>query len=92
LKSKETNEELDSFSIITTEANSFMSKIHNRMPVFLKKEDEEAWLNPDNKDIEFLKSLLKPCPSNLLDAFAVSKLVNSPKNNTPDILKPIHSG
>ncbi|TVZ56927.1 putative SOS response-associated peptidase YedK [Lutibacter sp. Hel_I_33_5] len=42
---------IHSYSIVTTQANEFMSKIHNtkkRMPVILKKEDESFWLNGDD--------------------------------------------
>lgn len=41
------NEFVNSYSIITTEANELMSEIHNnkkRMPVVLRKEDRNAWL------------------------------------------------
>lgn len=46
---KETGEEYDTFSIITTDANPLTDYIHNskhRMPAILSKEDEEMWLNP----------------------------------------------
>ena len=69
---------LESFNIITTEANSFMKPIHNRMPVILKPEDEKIWLGSKNS-AEIL-SLLKPYPPEDMDAFPVSKLVNSPRN------------
>lgn len=45
---KETGEVKDTFTIVTTEANELMSKIHNikkRMPIILKREDEEKWLS-----------------------------------------------
>jgi putative SOS response-associated peptidase YedK len=74
---------IDSFSIITTEANSFMKPIHSRMPVILKKEDEKAWLSAKSADA--ILELLKPYPSEEMDAYAVSKLVNSPRNNGPEV-------
>lgn len=45
---KETGEIINSYSILTTQANELMSEIHNhkkRMPVILKQEDEQNWLN-----------------------------------------------
>ena len=42
-----TPEERWSFSILTTAANSFMSEIHDRMPVILGRSDEDAWLDPE---------------------------------------------
>jgi len=72
---------IESFNIITTEANSFMQPIHSRMPVILKQEDEKIWLG--SKDSAEILSLLKPYPPEDMDAFPVSKLVNSPKNDVP---------
>lgn len=77
-----------SFSVITTAPNSFMEKIHNRMPVVLGREDEEAWLDPANSDQVRLSRLLKPCPSEWLDGFEVSTAINSPRNNRPEVLRP----
>ncbi len=76
---------IESFNIITTEANTFMKPIHNRMPVILKPGDEKTWLSGKNS-AEIL-SLLKPYPADEMDAYPVSKLVNSPRNETPEILK-----
>lgn len=50
----------EAFTIITTEANEDMRKIHDRMPVILDKEVENIWLDSQLKDIYTLKSLLKP--------------------------------
>ncbi|MBI3555689.1 MAG: SOS response-associated peptidase [Deltaproteobacteria bacterium] len=88
-ESKETEEIVDSFSIITTSANSFMNKIHNRMPVILSKKDEDAWLDPDNKKPESLLKLLVPCASKLLAAHEISTLINYPKNNRPEVLEAV---
>jgi putative SOS response-associated peptidase YedK len=77
------------YVIITTEPNELMSDIHNRMPVILNKEDEDYWLNPDNTEAEELVKLLIPYPTELMEAYPVSGLVNSPRNNFPEILKPV---
>ncbi len=57
-------------TIITTTPNSVLAPIHNRMPVILLPEDEEAWLNADLTEVEPLVSLLKPYPDDLLEATA----------------------
>jgi putative SOS response-associated peptidase YedK len=85
-KSKSTNEEVFSFSIITTSANSLVAKIHNRMPAILSRLGEKDWLDPHNHDILALKNLLKPCPSDWLEAREISNLVNNPRNNRPELL------
>ncbi|HNX44814.1 MAG TPA: SOS response-associated peptidase, partial [Bacteroidales bacterium] len=77
--------EISSFTIITTGANEFMQAIHNRMPVILNREDEKLWLGSNNAG-ELLE-LLKPYPGEM-DAFPVSKLVNSPANDFPEVMVP----
>ena len=84
-----TGEIVDSFSVITTAANSMMETIHDRMPVILSKNTEAEWLDPKNQDPVLLKKLLKPCPSEWLEAHEISSAVNSPKNNSPELLSPI---
>lgn len=57
---KSTGELLKTYTILTTEANGLMSKIHNskkRMPVIVSKENEKKWLEGDkinSFDIELL--------------------------------------
>jgi len=76
-----------SFAIITTGPNELMEKIHHRMPVILHPENEKAWLG-DSDPVE-LQSFLKPYPADLMDAYPVSKLVNSPRNDVPEILEKV---
>jgi len=76
-----------SFSILTTAANRFMREIHDRMPVILDQKVIEDWLNPEIHESE-LKELMKPCPDEWLAKAEVSRLVNSPKNNSLDVLEP----
>src|SRR5262249_50025055 len=77
-----------SFSILTTAANRFMRQIHDRMPVILNSSVLENWLNPEIHEREILQELLQPCPDKWLTATEVSSLVNSPKNNSPEVLQP----
>ena len=81
--------ELLTFTIITTSANELMSPIHDRMPVILHEKDESKWLDPEFKDADKLKSLLQPYPSNMMEAYEVSSIVNSPKNDTPNCIEPV---
>jgi putative SOS response-associated peptidase YedK len=74
------------FSIITTEPNKSISKIHNRMPVILPREQEKYWLDV-SRFTASLKKLLIPYPNKELEIYEVSKLVNSPLNDTKDIIK-----
>ena len=77
-----------SFSILTTAANRFMREIHDRMPVILDNATLNDWLSPEIHEQRELKELMKPCPDEWLSAEEISPLVNSPKNNSPEILQP----
>lgn len=83
---KATGEVVDTFTIITTKANKLMRPIHERMPVLLHPEQEEEWLSCESAN-EHLLSLLKPYPSEELKAYPVSSLVNSPANDSPQVLE-----
>ena len=76
---------LHTFTIITTAANEFMSNIHERMPVILSPQDENRWLS--ETDESRILSMLRPCPPELMDAYPVSDLVNSPRNEGPEVIK-----
>ncbi|PLR81837.1 hypothetical protein CVD25_15320 [Bacillus canaveralius] len=78
-----------SCTVITTSPNELMSNIHDRMPVILKPEDERTWLDPSITDTEYLNELLKPLSEDLMEAHQVSSLVNSPKNNSPNLIQQI---
>lgn len=80
--------EVKTCCLITTTPNSLAKKVHNRMPVILKKEDEDLWLDPESK-IEDLKELLKPYPAKEMETWRVSTYVNSPKNDAPELIAPV---
>jgi putative SOS response-associated peptidase YedK len=65
-----------------------MKEIHDRMPVILGRADEEEWLDPEVHEQNVLQRMFKPCPSGWLTAVEVSPLVNSAKNNSPEVLQP----
>src|SRR5215468_584540 len=76
------------FAILTTEANALVSQIHTRMPVILREQDEENWLNP-NLALDAAQALLVPLPAELLMAYEVSPQVNSPAFNSPEAIQPV---
>ena len=78
-----------SCTIITTEPNELMKPIHNRMPVILPKSAYYTWLAQEEADTGRLQQLLKPYPSEEMTAYAVSRLVNSPGNDRPDVIQPV---
>jgi putative SOS response-associated peptidase YedK len=84
---KGADEPIESCTIITTEANELSRPIHDRMPVMLTPESSAVWLDPDIEDRQFLQELLKPYPSDALECYPVSPLVNNPRNNSPECIR-----
>jgi putative SOS response-associated peptidase YedK len=78
-----------SCAIVTTAANPFMEPIHSRMPVIVPAEAHDFWLDPRNTDVSVLQALLKPFEAGEMHAVQVSKLVNDPHHNSPDLILPI---
>ena len=78
-------------TIITTNANEPMSGVHDRMPVIIRLENEAIWLDPDIKDPAILQSLLQPLDDQLIQMHEVSSRVNSPKQDTADLIERVLS-
>lgn len=75
-------------AIITVEPNELMAGIHNRMPAILKPEHEAAWLDRSN-DIPAVSNLLQPYPSELMEAYEISRAVNNPRFDDPGCIEPV---
>ena len=73
------------FTILTTAANATVAPIHDRMPVVLSADDAAEWVYPGNEP-EVVLGLLRPAPESLLVGEAVSRRVNSVRNDDPDCL------
>jgi putative SOS response-associated peptidase YedK len=61
----------------------------DRMPVILKKEDEETWLNPDLVETERLLQMLKPYPADKMEAWRVGDEARNVRNDYPEVIKPL---
>ena len=75
-------------TILTTDPNELVARIHNRMPVVLDPTDWDAWL-AEGTPAEQLRALLRPAPAEPLDAYAVSPAVNNVRNEGPELLAPL---
>ncbi len=84
---RETGEQIETCTIITTEANKVLEPIHERMPVILQAKDYDHWLDTKEKDTGKLQKLLAPYPSEEMTAYKVSKSVNTPSNNSPKLIE-----
>lgn len=78
-----------SFAIITTGPNEIMKTVHDRMPVILSRDEEDAWLDPDMVEEERIKEFLDPYPSEEMKSWRVGTLVNKPQNDFKEILIPV---
>lgn len=76
-------------TVITTDAEDDLGRIHDRMPLMLTPDRYDAWLDPENRDREGLLGLLQPAAPGLLEAFPVSTLVSNVANNGPELIEPL---
>ena len=80
---------VESCTIIVTEPNALMKNIHDRMPVILAAEDYTQWLDTDRKDVAGIQALLKPCPTEWMQAYPVGTAVNSVRNDSEALIRPV---
>lgn len=78
-------------SILTTEPNSLMASIHDRMPVILRPEDEALWINRQVQDPNVLKPLFKPFDPDKLEMYPVSAAVGRVSADSPELIEAIDS-
>jgi putative SOS response-associated peptidase YedK len=83
---KGTGELIETCTIITTTANEVLEPVHERMPVILKPKDYDLWLDQKMKDTDQLQSLLAPYPAKEMDSYQVSREVNSPSLDSPQLI------
>jgi putative SOS response-associated peptidase YedK len=80
--------EIRSCTIITTEPNSLIKSIHNRMPAILIPESYKQWLATEEQPADKLNKLIISYPSEEMIAYPVSRLVNKPDYDSSDLIKP----
>jgi putative SOS response-associated peptidase YedK len=76
-----------SVSLITTTPNTVVAPVHDRMPVILTPEHEDAWLAPETTP-ETLTTFLTPYPAGEMTEHTVSTAVNSARHDSPDLIEP----
>ena len=86
----DTGEIISSFTLITTQPNRLMEKIHDRMPAILLPENERLWLDTGIKPADAIQ-LITPYPAENMDAYEVSAKVNNVRSNDPSLILPVDS-
>ncbi|MBX7241289.1 MAG: SOS response-associated peptidase [Bacteroidia bacterium] len=77
-------------TVITTEPNSLVSKVHDRMPLILPPETEISWLDENLKDYQSIRSFLVPFPAERMRSFYVHPDINKTSCNAPELIQPYH--
>ena len=79
---------VDSFTIITTPANTTIRELHDRMPAMLLPEEFDFWLDPGNSDPDALGDLLRPWPDDGISFYRVGTEVNNARNSGAHLTEP----
>jgi putative SOS response-associated peptidase YedK len=81
--------DIETFTILTTSANTLLQTIHDRMPVILKSEDYKRWLDPTIQDGRQLSDLLCPFPDESMQAIPVSTRANAATVDDAQCVEPL---
>ena len=84
-------ETIESCTILTTDANALLRDVHDRMPVILRREDYDLWLDPGVTDPRRVSDMLRPFDPRRMKKYPVSTLVNNVKNDSPECAQPMES-
>jgi putative SOS response-associated peptidase YedK len=85
-KSVENPESLETFTLLTTESNSLTMEVHDRMPVILRPNDYDRWLDPELTDADELSFLFEPFDPNEMQLDPVNDRVNSVRNDDEECI------
>ena len=88
-KQAQPSETYETCTLLTGEANAWMSRLHHRMPVFIPPERRPLWLDPEVEDVATLESWLEPTDEDALQAWPVDRRVNRPAHDSPDCIQPM---
>ncbi|MGD6874057.1 SOS response-associated peptidase [Sutcliffiella horikoshii] len=81
------DEEMVSCTLVTTRPNKLVEGVHDRMPVILKEEHEKIWLSRQELTRSEISDMLQPFEADHMQAYEVSAVVNSPRNNGPECIE-----
>jgi putative SOS response-associated peptidase YedK len=79
---------LETCTLLTTGANELLAGYHDRMPVIVRPENYDLWLDAGVRSAERLLPLLRPYPREEMTAYSVGLMVNSPSNDSPRCVEP----
>jgi hypothetical protein len=80
---------IESYTILTTTPNSLLADIHERMPVILRADNFDLWLDPAFRDLASVSRMLRPFEPALMRRYPVSTRLNQVQNDDADCAKPV---
>jgi len=75
-----------SCTILTGQANAAIEPIHDRMPIMIPPHQWDAWLDPNDQDVQALLDVIERPPSELFSIYAVSTAVNNSRSSGSQLL------
>jgi putative SOS response-associated peptidase YedK len=85
--SEKDTDDRPTFTILTTAANELVGQFHDRMPVILRPEDEDLWLDPEVEEPEALEALYAAFPAKKMSEWTVSTRVNNASVDSPELIE-----
>ena len=86
-KDRKAGIELLTFTVITTDPNEVVERLHDRMPCIIPEKDYDRWLQPGDPDRPPI-DLLRPFDADKMTAWRVDKAVGNVKNDSPELIEP----
>jgi putative SOS response-associated peptidase YedK len=81
--------EIETMAILTVAANRSMSALHDRMPAIIAPANFDAWLDCRSGSSQGISEMLAPAPEDYLDIVEVSRKLNNPRNEGPQVQEPV---
>lgn len=91
-KDPESGDRINSCTIVTGKPNALVADIHDRMPVILRRDSWNDWLDRDKQEPDLIKPLLEVFPESAMAEHPVATLVNKVSNNYPECIVPLETG
>jgi putative SOS response-associated peptidase YedK len=83
--------QIETMAILTVAANDAMTVLHDRMPAIIAPEHFDAWLDCRSGSSREIVELLTPAANELLELVEVSRTLNNPRNEGPEVQEPVAS-
>jgi len=79
---------IESFTILTTDANTTVARLHDRMPAIIDVAELERWLDVRGTDAATARAMLKPYRADAVETYPVSRAVNTATSEGPTLIEP----